>query len=139
MHVLSFLETHRLAHGNLNLMNIWVSQAGKIMIGVYSVSGFVSRLSSSIAEPEVCRRSDDDAEINCLRDVKDVGNIMMTLMTKSNDSERSLDTERYSSRLVDFLRRTSTESARGLEHVCLLPLPTYIFRTYQLIYRSTVF
>jgi hypothetical protein len=42
MKALSFLEAHRLAHGKLNLMNIWVSQAGKIMIGVYPVSGFVS-------------------------------------------------------------------------------------------------
>jgi hypothetical protein len=97
------------------------------------------QLKSSIAEPELCRRSGDDAKINCLRDVKDVGNIVMMLATKSNDSERRLDTERYSSHVVDFLRRTSTESARCLEHVCLLPLPIYPFRTCQLRHRSTPF
>jgi hypothetical protein len=42
----------------------------------------------------------------------------MTLVTKSNDSERRADLGRYSSLLVDFLGQALTESASHLEKVC---------------------
>ena len=33
MQALEFLEAHNLTHGNLNLTNIWISRAGKVIIG----------------------------------------------------------------------------------------------------------
>lgn len=42
----------------------WMSEVGKIMIGVFHLP---------------YRRSGDDAEIDCLLDIKDVGNIIMAL------------------------------------------------------------
>lgn len=34
MRALDFLAAHNLTHGKLNLTNIWVSRAGKVIIGM---------------------------------------------------------------------------------------------------------
>ncbi|KIW36049.1 hypothetical protein, variant 1 [Exophiala oligosperma] len=98
MRALDFLAAHNLTHGKLNLTNIWVSRAGKVII----------------AEPELCRRTSYHDKILGYRDVQDVGKITMTLVTKSTHSERKPDPQRYSLRLVDFLSQTLTESASHL-------------------------
>jgi hypothetical protein len=84
----------------------------------------IPQLLITVAEPELCRRSCDDDKITGYRDVRDVGDLILTLVTKSNDSQRKPDPERYTLPLVDFLEQTLTESACHLKQVLPLPLPT---------------
>jgi len=96
------------------------------------------QLLSTVAEPELCRRSSDDDKITGYRDVRDVGDLIMTLVTKSNDSERKPDPECYTLPLVDFLEQTLTRPASRLKQVCpcLFPPPP---ETRHLIQLSTTF
>jgi len=108
------------------------------MIGMFLSSQTLSRLLRTVAEPELCRRSSDGDRIARYHDVQDVGNIIMTLVTKSHDSERRPDPERYTLPLVDFLRQTLTESASRLEQVCHCHFPPPV-GAIHLIQLSTAF
>ncbi|KIW36455.1 uncharacterized protein PV06_11310 [Exophiala oligosperma] len=73
-----------------------------------------------LGEPEICQRNSHKGIPAANVDVQDLGNIIMTLVTKSNESERKPDPGRYTLQLVDFLKQTLTESASHLTQHGLL-------------------
>jgi hypothetical protein len=100
-------------------MNIWDSKVGKLVIGTsFSSSHDLSLSSTDIAQPEICIRKKNHDTLVGHRDVQDTGTILTTLVTKTDDRERSPGPEGYTWQLADFLRQTSIETASNLKQVC---------------------
>ena len=73
-------------------------------------------LTRRVAEAEVCQRENDGTR-SCRRDLQDLGEIVMYLVTKTNQPDRQPNVNRYSPQVLDFVAQTVSTTARELGQV----------------------